>query len=186
MFWGSWHNDEKELLSGSVLQFDRISFGTVKPLKDRMKTRAEWIEILLIGILASMSWLAWPYFPSPIPLWQIVLGVSTLLLLQSLVRDVAILLRTRRSASNELRKEAQCFCLESTVGVTGVVAGAALVGLGSSTNVTISRWDFFLAVAGTMALSFVIKDLVISWKPLGVRREKDHLNLIVRWKSKSK
>jgi hypothetical protein len=176
----------KKLLSCFVLQFDRISFGTVEPLQVKMMTRAEWIEVLLIGILAPMSWLAWPYFPSPIPLWQIVLGVSILLLLQSLVRDVAILLRTRRSASNEPRKEAQCFCLESTVGVTGVVAGAALVGLDSSTNVTISRWDFFLAVAGTMALSFIIKDLVISWKPLGVRREKDHLNLIVRWKSKTK
>ncbi|HMD13504.1 MAG TPA: hypothetical protein VKI62_02670 [Bacteroidota bacterium] len=77
-------------------------------------------------------------------------------------------------------------CQQSTVGVTDVVAGAALVGVDSSTNVTISRWDFFLAVAGTMALSFIIKDLVISWKPLGVRREKDHLNLIVRWKSKTK
>ncbi len=149
-------------------------------------TRAEWIEILLIGILAPMSWVAWPYFPSPTPIWQIVLGVSTLLLLQSLLRDVAILLRTRRSALNEPRKEAQCFCLESTVGLTGVIVGAALVGLGSSTDVAISRWDFFLAVAGTMALSFIVKDLVISWQPLGVRREKDHLNLIVRWKSKTK
>src|SRR5208282_1177248 len=150
----------------------------------KMMTRAEWIEVLLIGILAPMSWLAWPCFPSSTPLWQIVLGVSTLLLLQSLVRDVAILLRTRRSASNEPRKEAQCFCLESTVGVTGVVAGAALAGLGSSIRVEISRWDFPLAVAGTMALGFIIKDLVISWKPLSVRREKDHLNLIVRWKTK--
>lgn len=149
-------------------------------------TRAEWIEVLAIGVIAPMSWVAWPYFPSPIPLWQIVLGVSALLLLQSLVRDVAIVLRTRHSALNEPRKEAQCFCLESTVGATGVVTGAVLVGLGSSTNVATSRWDFFLGVAGTMALGFVIKDLVISWKPLGMRREKDHLNLIVRWKSKSK
>jgi hypothetical protein len=115
-----------------------------------------------------------------------VVGISALLLLQSLVRDGAILLRTRRSASNEPRKEAQCFCLESIVGVTGVVAGAVLVGLGSSTDVAIGRWDFSLAVVGMMMLSFIIKDLVISWKPPGVRREKDHLNLIVRWKSKSK
>jgi len=48
----------------------------------------------------------------------------------------------------------------------------------------IGRTDFVLALAGTMALGFAIKDLVISWKPFGVRREKDHLNLIVRWKSR--
>jgi len=36
-----------------------------------------------------------------------------------------------------------------------------------------------------MTLGFAIKDLVISWKPFGVRREKNHLNLIFRWKGKS-
>ena len=149
-------------------------------------TRGEWIEVLLIGIISPTCWVTWPYFPSPTPVWQIVLGISALLLFQSLVRDVAILLRARHAASNEARKEAQCFCLESTIGVTGVVAGAALVGLGSSTHITIGRWEFLLIAAGTMALGFAIKDLVITWKPLGVRRETNHLNVIVRWKRKSK
>jgi Ca2+/Na+ antiporter len=120
------------------------------------------------------------------PVWQIVLGLSALLLAQSLVRDIAILLRRRHLESSGPRQEAQCFCLESTVGATGVVAGAVLAGLGNSMPVAISRWTFFLALAGTMALGFLIKDLVISWKPPGLRREKDHLNLVVRWKSKSK
>ena len=31
-------------------------------------TREEWVEVLVIGVVASMSWLAWPYFTSPIPL----------------------------------------------------------------------------------------------------------------------
>jgi hypothetical protein len=147
-------------------------------------TREEWVEVLVIGAVASMSWLAWPYFPSPTPVWQIVLGVSALLLLQSLVRDVAIVLRTRSAASEEPRKEASCMCLESTVGATGIVAGAVLAGLGSSAQVALGRPGFVLAVAGTMTLGFVIKDWVISWRPLGVRREKDHLNLIVRWKTR--
>jgi hypothetical protein len=145
-------------------------------------TREAWIEVLAIGVVASMSWLTWPYFPSPTPLWQLLLGVSALLLLQSLVRDVAIVLRTRGAASGEPRKEASCMCLESTLGVTGIVAGAILVGVGSSAQVAVGRLGFMLAVAGTMALGFIIKDWVISWRPLGMRREKDHLNLIVRWR----
>ena len=149
-------------------------------------TRAEWIEVLAIGIVTTTGWLVWPHFPSTSPLWQIVLGLSALLLAQSLVRDVAILVRSRRLKSNEPRKEAQCLCLESTVGLTGVIAGLALIGLGSSHQIAISRWEFFLAVAGTMALGFIIKDFVISWNPFDVRREKDHLNLIVRWKNKPK
>jgi hypothetical protein len=149
-------------------------------------TRAEWVEMSASGVVALISWLAWPCLVFPMPVWQIVLAFSALLLAQSLVRDVAILLRNRRSPANEPHKEAQCFCLESTVGVTGVVAGALLAGLSSSTQITIGRWIFLLAVVGTMTLGFLVKDWVISWKPFGVRREKNHLNLIVRWKIKSK
>ena len=145
-------------------------------------TRAERIELLVIAVLAPTGWLIWPHFPTAMPLWQLVLDLSALLLAQSLVRDVAILLRSRRSAS--LRKEGQCFCLESTLGATGVVAGVALASLGSSALVGVSRLGFCLAAVGTMGLGFAIKDLVISWNPLAVRREKDHLNLIVRWRSK--
>ncbi len=146
-------------------------------------SRAEWIEVLAIIIIAPASWLAWPWLASPTPLWLVVLCVSALLLLQSLLRDVAILVRFRRAPNPEPPKTAQCFCLESTVGLTGVIAGAALVGLGCSSRVNISHVAFSLTVAATMALSFGIKDLVITWNPLGLRRDKDHLNLIVRWKS---
>ena len=145
-------------------------------------TREEWVEVLVIGIVASISWLAWPHFTSPTPLWKIVLGVSALLLAQSLARDIAIMMRSRRPASGEPRKEASCFCLESTVGATGIVTGAMLAGLASSTQFAISQVVFSLAVAATMALGFILKDWVISWRPFGMRREKDHLNLIVRWK----
>ena len=124
------------------------------------------------------------YFPSAVPLWQIVLCLAGLLLAQSLVRDVVILLRQRSAKSGGSPKEVQCFCLESTIGTTGIVAAAVLVGLPSSRLIAFSAWQFSLAIAGTLALGFFIKDLVISWNPFGLRREKNHLNLIVRWKRK--
>jgi hypothetical protein len=107
------------------------------------------------------------------------------LLAHSLVRDIAILLRSRRSASIGLRKEAHCFCLESTAGSIGIVAGAMLASFAGSTQVEIRRWSFSVAVTGILILGFLVKDLVISWKPFGVRRETDHLNLVVRWRSKA-
>jgi hypothetical protein len=148
--------------------------------------RAEWIEAALIVAVAAASRLVWPLIPVTMPVWQIVLGLSALLLAQSLVRDVAILFRRRRQALNQPGREAQCFCLESTVGATGIVAGAALAGLGSSSRIATSGWESSIVVLGILALGFVIKDLVIYWRPFGLRREKDHLNLIVRWKVKSK
>jgi len=148
--------------------------------------RAEWIEAALIVAVAAASRLVWPLIPGTMPVWQIVLGLSALLLAQSLVRDVAILFRRRRQTLNQPLREAQCFCLESTVGATGVVAGAALAGLGNSNRIATSGWEFSIAVLGILALGFVIKDLVTYLKPFSLRREKDHLNLIVRWKVKSK
>ena len=75
---------------------------------------------------------------------------------------------------------------ESTAGATGIVAGALFAWLGGSTQMAVSRWEYFLAVTGTLTLGFIIKNLVISWNPPGVRREKDHLNVIIRWKTRSK
>jgi hypothetical protein len=146
-------------------------------------TRSEWIELVVIAVLAPVCWLVWPRFPTAMPLWQIVLKLSALLLAQSLARDITILLGSRMSTAIAPRKEAQCFCMESTVGVTGVVAGISLAALGVSTHVVIPQWGFCLALLATMSMGIAIKDLVISWNPFGLRREKDHLNLIVRWKS---
>jgi hypothetical protein len=147
-------------------------------------TRAEWIELSSIGAIAAASWLAWPLVPSSPSVWEIVLGFSALLLAQSLVRDIAILLHNRREQSNVPQKEMQCFCLESTVGTTGVIASAALIGLGSAHQIAMSRPEFILVTTAALVVGFIIKDLVISWNPFGLRREKNHLNLIVRWKSK--
>jgi hypothetical protein len=148
-----------------------------------MTTRVERIELLVIVSVAVVGWIVQPHLPSAIPLWQFVLGMSALLLAQSLVRDVSILLR-QRSTSNRPRREAQCFCLESSVGSAGIIAAALLAVLAGSIAVTVSQWGFTIAISATLLLGFAIKDLVISWSPLGLRREKDHLNLIVRWRIK--
>jgi hypothetical protein len=148
-------------------------------------TQSERIEVLIIAATVPIGWFVWPHVFGPMPIWQIVLGLSALLLAQSLVRDTAIILRSRYTSSLGVRKQAQCFCLESTVGSMGVAVGALLAALGGSSQVAIGPRDFAAAATGTMTLGFLIKDLIITWKPFGVRREKDHLNLVVRFTNKS-
>ncbi len=74
-------------------------------------------------------------------------------------------------------------CLESSVGLTGLLLGVvlALTGVGGHVALTPARW--MLLAAGVLALGFAAKDLVITWRPLGVRRDPDHHTIIFTWRA---
>jgi hypothetical protein len=144
-------------------------------------TKAEGIEVLLIVIFSFGSGLVWSYLPSPIHLWHVMLGIFLLILLQSLIRDVAILIYARRSLIGKSRK-LQCFCLETTFGVIGILACWIVMWLHLSTLIFISQKNVFCVVLATMVFGFVIKDFVITLKPLGIRREKNHLAILVHFR----
>ena len=44
------------------------------------------------------------------------------------------------------------------------------------------RWVWSLLAASVMILGFVMKDFVLEWSPFRLRRDKDHLNIVVAWK----
>jgi hypothetical protein len=144
-------------------------------------TRAEWIEVAIIAS-ASLASLALPlHVLSDLTLGEVVLYLSALLLAQGLARDLVMLLLHRSAAQGGVFQESQCLCLESAVGVTGVVVGASLFVSANSHPVAVTTT---LGVAGAVALTlaagFLIKDLVITWNPLGIRREKNPLSVIIR------
>jgi len=145
-------------------------------------TRAEWIEAALIAGIAVTTTMVWPYLPADVTLSQLILGSAVLLLTQSLVRDVAILLRQRAANTVSPARVANCMCIESTIGAVGVVVGLSAPAIFSAGILSLGRIGFSLAVVGTLAFGLAIKDWVIAWNPLALRREKDHLNVIVRWK----
>ncbi len=147
-------------------------------------TRAERIEMTAIAVAAIASLLAWRYLPPSSTFGGVVLGLSALLLMQSLVRDIAILLRHRAPARIVPRRETQSVCMESTIGITGIVGGIMLTVWSGSEPVPLGPVLLSTATTGTLALGFLIKDLAISWNPWAVRREPDHVNLIVRWKKR--
>lgn len=144
-------------------------------------TRAERIEAALIAVLALASTLAWSYLPAEIAVSRWILGGAVLLLAQSLLRDTTILLRGRGAKQRAPVHTASCMCLESAIGAVGVFIGLGAAGFANFGTASLGRVAFSLSVIGTLAFGLVIKDWVIAWNPLGFRREKDHLNLIVRW-----
>jgi hypothetical protein len=145
-------------------------------------TKTEKIELALIPVLGTGIWLTAPLLPDRIGVGKLFLWSSALLLLQSLIRDLWLLARHKHNVEPELVKKAPCMCVESTVGVTGIIAGVVILGSGVDRLVTMNEWSWGLLVMLVVATGLLIKDFVVEWDPLRFRREKNHMNIVFTWK----
>ncbi|MDA0841462.1 MAG: hypothetical protein O3B01_30725 [Planctomycetota bacterium] len=147
-------------------------------------TRLEKIESLLIsGCSIGIGVFAF-LLPQEMKVGSFVLALSVLLLVQSLIRDLYLLLRIKRDRSAAEAKSARCICLESVTGVTGVFIGLMLVGGGSGPEIQTGALVWSVASFAVMTSGFLIKDMILEMGPWRIRREQDHLNLIFAWRPK--
>lgn len=144
-------------------------------------TRAEWLELALVPSVGMAVWLLGERLPASPRLGALLLVAACLLLLQGLVRDLYLLSRQRRQPPAVSARAALCLCAESTLGVLGVVAGLVL--LGSPLRVVVPLDPLLAGAMATtvLAVGFAIRNLVVDIRPLRIRHEPDHLNLIVGW-----
>ena len=145
-------------------------------------TVAEKIELVMIPVLGGGVFLLTGELPANVSVGQLLLWASALLIFQGLMRDLFLLARQKRAVHPGPRREARCMCVESTAGVIGIVVGLVMIGVATDQQVVLDRWTWSLLTVGSMAVGFAIKDYVVEWRPWRVRREPDHLNVIVRWK----
>ena len=145
-------------------------------------TAAEKTELALIPLAGVAIWLFGYRLPEKIGIGSLLLAASVLLLLQGLIRDLWLLYKRRQLPQDGTRREALCMCVESTVGVTGVVAGLILVGAMADMTFRVSPTLFSILAVTVLAAGFAIKDFVFEWHPFRLRRDKDHLNLVFSWK----
>jgi hypothetical protein len=145
-------------------------------------TSAEMIELALIPVVGVAGWFFSGWLPADISIGVLLLGASVLLLLQGLIRDLWLISRRKQHSLNGTRQHALCMCVESTVGVTGVVAG--LVILGSTIDSKLSASPLLISplAIGILAFDFAVKDLILEFRPFRIRRDKDHLNIVFSWK----
>ena len=145
-------------------------------------TKPEKTELLLIT-LASLSCLfLGRLLPEQPGLDRLLLATSALLLFQGLLRDLWVLYQQKNKSSDCHLREENCFCVESTVGITGIIAGLVLLGIGIDFSIPMNSWKWGLLVFITMMIGFLIRDLVLEWKPLRIRKDTDHASIIVKWK----
>lgn len=138
------------------------------------------VEAFLIAVIIAAIYFIAPVEARACPVGRLALYASGALLAQSLCRDLTLLWR-RRADLAETPRKARCMCLESTVGMAGIVVGALLVGLASGFSVSIAQTGWAAVIGVPLIVGLLIKDLVLTWPPLRIQRDPDHMNIIVKW-----
>jgi len=144
-------------------------------------TRREKVELLMIALAIAASVLFRAHLPHRMATGDLVLCASVLLLIQGLLRDLWIKYAPRTDGElspQPVPKRIICVCMESTVGVVGVIGGLTLIGAGISNTVVLESWFWTILVAGVTIFGFLIKDLILDWKTKSIRREKNHQSVI--------
>jgi hypothetical protein len=145
-------------------------------------TKTEKVELMLIPIMATAILLMTPILPNNLSAGRLLLLASALVLLQSLVRDLWLLFNNRRGEQTP-GKAARCICIESAVGFTGVVVGAILLGTEIDQAVSMNELTWSALIVVILSGGFMMKDYVMEWSPWRIRRDKDHMNIVFRWKT---
>jgi len=147
-------------------------------------SKAERAELVLITLVVGTVFFLGSSFPTSVSVGGLVLFAFATLLTQSLVRDLYYLFAARKKKKKpEANKPAvRCMCAESTVGFIGVILGALLLLAGIGSEVSVGRISWTLVVSATLIGCFLIKDFVIETGPLRLRRDPDHINILVKWK----
>ncbi len=140
------------------------------------------IEPAIAVSIAMLVWAASPPQPISLRASYVVLGLSALLLLQSLLRDLCILWRRRSVEPSSATHSGQYFCVESAVGLLGVVCGGLLLASRFDSAIKLDHNILSGITLGVLCIGFLIKDWVIQANPWRIGREPDHLNLVVRWR----
>ena len=145
-------------------------------------TRSDRVELLLIlGVSMVVAMTDLPG-PERISVGYVILFCSGAMLLQSLVRDIFLLLAARKQPFSGPPRESQCMCVESAVGISGVVLAAMVLGVGLSEPVCMYGGGWAIFLLPSLLTGFLLKDYVFEWNPWRIRREKNHLNVIFRWR----
>jgi len=149
--------------------------------------RRDTIELILIAFVSAAAWFLRASLPAELAIGELILAAAVMLLGQGLIRDLYVKFSASRAASaaqpdgpTPPKKGLFCMCMESTIGVVGVVAGGALLLSGISARVQLPIFFWPACVALTCLFGFVIKNYVLDWQtwPWRIRREEDHSSVV--------
>ena len=145
-----------------------------------MKTR-EKVELGLIPVVVATVGATGRFLPTELGTGELLTIGCLTWLVQGGVRDLWLLYLMKSRPAAAPRRKLACMCLESSAGLTGLVVGVALALSGTGGRITLNAGRWMLLAGVVLALGFVARDFVISWRPLGLRRDPDHHTIIFAW-----
>jgi hypothetical protein len=128
-------------------------------------------EIALAATAVGMLVLLRARLPRVVPFGDLLLLGAAALLLQGLARDLGRLVDARRASES---REVTCVCLESAVGLSAIVAGAALSLGWTAVRVNVAPLTWPASLAAVLAFGVLTRDVVFDWRLFRLRREADH------------
>lgn len=150
--------------------------------EDTTMTKLEKIELALIPLAGLIAFLISPVLPWQISVGNTFLLFSALLLFQGLIRDLSIVFLSPKTVASAAPKVMQCLCVESALGMTGVLVGGGIVGFGITQQIQMDKFAMGISVACQVSVGFAIKDFVVQVRPWRIFRDKDHINIVFSWK----
>ncbi|MBX2868558.1 MAG: hypothetical protein KTR18_07780 [Acidiferrobacterales bacterium] len=144
-----------------------------------MPRKVEPALIVVAMIFIALTVSKWP---AELSVGRFILWLSIVFLLQTLLRDLYLYFRLKSNAVEQ--KEAQCFCVESGVGIVVLIIGIGLLIANIGGRISVSPIAWFLALTACLWFNFWMKDFVFSWNPWRVYRDPDHLNIVPRMRIK--
>lgn len=148
--------------------------------------QATKVELGLVAVAAVAAFVLAKVgvLPGRLSVGALALSAAAVLLGQGLIRDLWTLRRARQAGADaELKAPAMtCMCVESTVGMAGVVAGAVLVlvGIGGALPLTHLAWGLGVLAIGLVGVA--VRDWVVRLRPLGIMHVPDHGSIRVTLK----
>ena len=73
-------------------------------------------------------------------------------------------------------------CVESALGLTGILAAAGLTVFSFGPDIVITPLGRTVGTAAVLVAGFLLKDFVFQWSPWKLYRAKNHATLHFRWK----
>ena len=142
-------------------------------------TVIEKVELTTITAFMVFFILLRHRLPTPSSHATLILSLSSLLLLQGLIRDLIYLVQLNKSTANAQTRMVFGLCVESFVGIVGVMTGAFWMFAFAYTALQISFFLWGLLVLSVLIAGFLTKDYVIDLSALKIYKDVDHANVIV-------